>query len=212
MPKSGACHLAFFRSEPSQRDGRSEGDALFRGFYPGLCRGQLRPHGGGGGIQEEDNVLHLPLPWWMGPGGFACREGRQQMQSLQAWGQGTHTGARRGGVWALRKSPVCSQWAPQHPREEGRHSPLQGGQVHLDRALSCHIPGALSPPLVCVCHPHTTPPAPHTPLTPMTFWNDCFSPWVRGHTVDSWPDTSRQTCLVKVIFEKHESNINAQET
>ena len=153
-----------------------------------------------------------PCPGGWGLGALHAGRGDSRCKASRPGGRGLTQG--QGGEGSGLSGRALSAASGHHsiPREEGRHSPLQGGQVHQDRALSCHIPGALSPPLVCVCHPHTTPPAPHTPLTPMTFWNDCFSPWVRGHTVDSWPDTSRQTCLVKVIFEKHESNINAQET
>lgn len=131
------------------------------------------------------------------------------------WQQGTHLGTEAGGgAGGLgSQDEPCLQpvGTTQQPQEGGRHSPLQGGQAHQDRASSCHIPGAPSRPLVCVCHPHTTQPAPYTPLTPRTFWNDCVSPWVTGRTVDSWRHQSADLSCFSA-FEKHESNIDAQET
>lgn len=189
MTKSGACHLAFFKSDPLRRDGLYEEDGYCG--VSSLCRGQRCPRqggGAGGGPCPESAPVLAQWAW-----GLCMGEGKETgANAYRPGGQGTHAGAKAREERGLGPQDELWLWPVGAMATPGKWTSLStpgrrgaSGRGHV-LARPCN-PESSSRLCLSPAH-HAASTAPHTSPVPTTFWNDGFSLGRRSHC-DSWPHT-----------------------
>ena len=163
MPKSGACHLAFFRSEPSQRDGRSEGDGYIGASIPASA-GVSSAHTGVGGDTGGGQCPALTPALVDGAWGLCMQGGETADAKPPGLGAGdSHRGKEGRGLGSQEEpclQPVGTTASPG--RGTSLSTPGRSGPSGQGLVLS-HPWSPESSSCLCLSPTHHPTSAVHTP-------------------------------------------------